>query len=228
MVRKKETLLELCTRATLQANSISVRLLEYLSTAKTQPHGFRELAVDFLDICRVLYSTEAGLREAARTKSQLPVDMVSELDKKFRQANDDFLVLNQMLLKFLEYDRKGTFGKLQKGFRMMFADTDIAKMRESLAKTRDALRMSAVVSQTRCTKMPACPAVALWATCMLKICRCSHFNAHIILSLGHFPCLPCLQASADVWKSVGLQMVSRRLESECELRHRLYGTCSGS
>ncbi|EOO03340.1 putative ankyrin repeat domain containing protein [Phaeoacremonium minimum UCRPA7] len=129
----------------MMGNSISVRMLEYLSTVKNHPHGFRELAMDFLDICRILWSIEAGLTEASRTHNQFPSDMVQELDKKFRQTNDDFIVLNQMLVKYLEYEKKGGFARLQKGWRMMFADTNIHKMRESLAKSRDALRMSALV-----------------------------------------------------------------------------------
>lgn len=141
----KESPLELCTRATLLGNSISVRMLEYLSTAKSPPHGFRDLAANFLDICRILWSIEAGLTEASRRHSHFPDDMVQELDKKFRQTNDDFIVLNQTLLKFLDYEKKGGFGKLQKGWRMMFADTDIAKIRESLSRSREALRMSAAV-----------------------------------------------------------------------------------
>ena len=78
----KESLLELCNRATILGNSISVRMLEYLSTVKSQPHGFRELAVDFLDICRILWSIEAGLSEASRTKNQFPIDMVQAGSKK--------------------------------------------------------------------------------------------------------------------------------------------------
>src|ERR1700759_2781622 len=71
--------------------------------------------------------------------------MIQELEGKFRQTNDNFIVLNHMLLKFLEYDKKGALGKLQKGWRMIFTGTDIEKMRDSLAKCRDVLRMSAVV-----------------------------------------------------------------------------------
>jgi ankyrin repeat protein len=141
----KETLLELCTRAALLGNSISVRMLEYLSTAKNHPPGFKELAFEFLDLSRIMWSIEAGLMEASRKKSKLPVDMVEELDNKFRKTNDDFIVLNHLLLKYLEYETRGTFGRLQKGWRIMFSSTDIEKIRESLAKNRDALRMSSMV-----------------------------------------------------------------------------------
>ncbi|KIV96760.1 hypothetical protein PV10_00581 [Exophiala mesophila] len=143
--RGKESLLDLCSRATVSGNGISVRMLEYMSTAKHQPHGFRELATEFLEVSRILWSIEAGLLESTRTQNRLPADMVQELDKKFRQTNDEFLVLNQLLAKFLDYERKKGFGKLSKSWHMMFVDTDIHKMRDSLEKSREALRMSALV-----------------------------------------------------------------------------------
>jgi ankyrin repeat protein len=143
--KSKETLLELCTKAALLGNSISVRMLEYLSTAKNLPPGFKELAFEFLDLSRIMWSIEAGLTEAADKKTKMPVDMVTELDVKFRRTNDDFIVLNHLLLKYLDYETKGTFGRLQKGWRIMFSSADIEKMRESLAKNRDALRMSSMV-----------------------------------------------------------------------------------
>jgi ankyrin repeat protein len=145
--RGKENPLELCTKATLLGNSISVRMLEYLSTAKHYPHGFRELSTEFLDICRIMWSIEAGLTEANRrhTQGQFPADMIQELEKKFRSINDDFIVLNQTLLKFLDYESKSGIGRLSKGWHMMFADTTIEKIRASLAKNREALKMSSVV-----------------------------------------------------------------------------------
>lgn len=142
--RKKETLLDACTRATAMGNTVSVRMVEYM-TVKHQLHGFRELATEFLDLSRILFSIEAGLTEAAHSHGQFPSDMTQELEKKFRQTNDDFIVLNQMLTKFLEYEKKGGFSKLRKGWHMMFADTDMDKIRDSLAKSRETLRMSALV-----------------------------------------------------------------------------------
>lgn len=141
----KESLLELCTRATELGNSISVRMLEYLSTTRNYPHGFRELATDFLEICRILWPIEAGLTEAARLKSSFPTDMIHELDKKFRNVIDEFILLNQLLLQFLGYESKKGFSRFRKGWGMMFAESEIVKMRECLGKSRDALRMSALV-----------------------------------------------------------------------------------
>ncbi|KAF6813862.1 ankyrin repeat domain containing protein [Colletotrichum plurivorum] len=146
-IKPKESVLDLCTRATLLGNNISVRMLEFLTNVKHQPHGFRDLANDFLDICRILWSIEAGLSEASRTHQEFPADMIKELDMKFRSTNADFQVLDHMMFEFLEYEKKGAMGKIQRGWRMMFADKEIFKMRESIRKARDALRMSALVFQ---------------------------------------------------------------------------------
>ena len=117
-------------------------MLEYLSTVKNEPLNFRQLAGEFLDVSRIISNIEAGLTEASRSPERIPGDMLDELDQKFRQVNDNFIVLNQMLVKFLESETKGG---IVKGWRMMFADTNIDKMRETLARNREALKISALV-----------------------------------------------------------------------------------
>ena len=145
MAKTKDAVLEICTKATLLGNKISVRMLEYLSTVKQHPEGFDSLAQDFLDICRILWSIEAGLNEFSRTNRKFPADMIVELERKFRSTFADFQTLDKMLARFLEYENRGTVGKIQKGFRKMFPDHEIDKMRDSLGRTREALRMSALV-----------------------------------------------------------------------------------
>ena len=145
--QKESNLLNLCTQATIQGNNISVRMLEFLTTFKSHPTGFRELAHEFLDISRILWSIEAGLIDLSRKQDshRFPTDMEKELDKKFRALNTDFQSLGHLLFRYLEYEKNGAFGKLQKSWRMMFADKDISRMRDSLAKSREGLRMSALV-----------------------------------------------------------------------------------
>lgn len=140
---KKESSLDLCNRITLLGNSISIRMLEYLSTAKHPVHGFQSLASEFLDLSRLIWSIEAGLTEASHKRNAFPSDVTLELDKRFRQINDEFIVLNQLMLKFLDNEhKKGGFGR---AIRMMFADTDVDKVRMSLTKSKEALRMSSAM-----------------------------------------------------------------------------------
>lgn len=144
--RRKETALDLCDKAVVLGNSIAIRMLEYLSTVKHQVQGFRDLASEFLDVSRILWAIESGLKNQTRdSKHDLPGDMRLELEKRFRHTHDDFIVLNQLVTRFLDNDKKQGFARFSKGFKMMFADSDVNKMRASLDKTREALRMSALV-----------------------------------------------------------------------------------
>ncbi|KAI0381215.1 ankyrin repeat-containing domain protein [Hypomontagnella monticulosa] len=142
-----ESVVSQCHKATVLGNKISIHMLEYVGTVEKHGHQFDELAHDFLETCRIMWSLEAGLTECSRSHQRFPPEMVTELDRKFKAANTDFQVLDHMLGRLLEYEKKGTVGKIQKGWRKMFADNDVEKMRENLSKTREALRMSALVFQ---------------------------------------------------------------------------------
>lgn len=148
MAKSKEGIaLDACTKVTTLGNRISVHMLEYLSTVKDHPEGFEQLTREFLDVCRILFSIEAGLSDANKSGKRFPSDMVIELERKFRSTQSDFQELDRMIHKFLEYEHKGTVGRIQKGFRRVFPDHDIHRMRESLSRSREALRMSALVFQ---------------------------------------------------------------------------------
>jgi hypothetical protein len=96
---KKETSVELCRRVNAQGNTIAIRMLEYLSTAKSPIPGFESLATEFIELCQVLWSIEAGLTEAAKSRNGLPVEVAQELDRRIRQINEEFSVLSQMVNK---------------------------------------------------------------------------------------------------------------------------------
>ncbi|KAI1802507.1 ankyrin repeat-containing domain protein [Daldinia bambusicola] len=142
-----ESVVGLCHKTTVLGNKISIHMLEYVGTVERHGHQFDELAHDFLETSRIMWSLEAGLTEFSRTNQTFPHEMITELEKKFKAAYNDFQALDNMLDRLLEYEKKGTIGKIQKGWRKMFADTDVGKMRNNLSKTREALRMSALVFQ---------------------------------------------------------------------------------
>ncbi|KAF8851012.1 hypothetical protein BDZ45DRAFT_165279 [Acephala macrosclerotiorum] len=134
--------LDLCHKTTTSIDLISVRILEYLTTAKQLPYGFEPLVHDFLDTCQILFSIEAGLGECNRSGQRLPQEMITELDHKFRVTQADFHILNQMLAKML-----APSNRLARSWGKLFGDTDIKKISTALAKTRESLRMSALVFQ---------------------------------------------------------------------------------
>ncbi|KAF5685112.1 ankyrin protein 3 [Fusarium denticulatum] len=139
--------LELCHKTTALGDRISVRMLEYLTMVTKQPHGLDTLAHDFLDTCEILFSIEAGLGECIRNQQTFPGDVISELSKKFRVTQADFQLLDQLLGKFLENERKGAMGRMRRGWGRIFGDNDIEKMISALGRTRESLRMSALMFQ---------------------------------------------------------------------------------
>jgi len=140
---KKETSVELCHRVTAQGNTIAIRMLEYLSSAKHPIPGFEPLSTEFIELCQELWSIEAGLLEANKSRNALPAEVGQELDKRIRQVNDEFVVLGQMVSKFVDNENKK--GGLSSRFRMMFADTDVDKMRMTLQRSKDSLKVSSAM-----------------------------------------------------------------------------------
>ncbi|KAK9776171.1 putative Ankyrin repeat-containing domain protein [Seiridium cardinale] len=144
-VVRPNTVLGHCHKATVLGNSISIHMLNFLDTVKNRPHGFDNLAADFLEVCQIMWSLEAGLNEFTKGRSDFPPDLLAELDEKFTSTHTDFQALDQWVTRFCDFERKGAMGKLQRGWHNMFADNEVSKMRASLLKTKQALRMSAMV-----------------------------------------------------------------------------------
>ncbi|KAK0390538.1 hypothetical protein NLU13_0042 [Sarocladium strictum] len=138
---------ELCHTVTLSGDRISVHMLEYLTTVKTVPQAIDGLAHTFLDTCEVLFALEAGLKECGRSAPSMPEDVLSELDKKFRVTQSDFQMLDSMLLRLLDYERKGSMGKMRKGLGKMFGDHSPEKVSAALEKTKASLKMGALMFQ---------------------------------------------------------------------------------
>lgn len=145
MAEASTSLLELCQRATNLANTNSTRTVEYLTVSKGhQTHSFRELAINFLELCQTLWPIQAGLLDSSHTDDQLPADVAKELTGKVNQTIDDFNALDLLLSRLLAYERKKGFSKFTKGLGLMNVETEIQKLSSSLAKDRDTLRMGSL------------------------------------------------------------------------------------
>ncbi|KAI1198220.1 ankyrin repeat-containing domain protein [Nemania serpens] len=145
--RHQAAALSHCHKATVLGNIISIHMLEYITAATSHHDGLNELARDFLDSCRIMWSIEAGLVECKRTGQSLPVEMSKELDRKFNTAHSDFQTLDHWLGRSLGEERGGGGNKLSRGWKKMFSGNEIPKMRQALEKTRESLRMSALMFQ---------------------------------------------------------------------------------
>lgn len=150
-VKAQTQCLETCSKTTKIGDRIAVHMLEYLTTVKQSqlPHGLDELAHGFLSTCQILLTLEAGLKECTRAQQIFPADLLAELDKKFRVCQSDFQMLDQMLCKVLDNERKShsAMGKMKRGLSKLFGDVDFDKMTNALQQIRESLRMSALMFQ---------------------------------------------------------------------------------
>ncbi|KAI1112084.1 ankyrin repeat-containing domain protein [Nemania sp. NC0429] len=144
--RHQAAALSHCHKATVLGNIIAIHMLEYITASTSHHDGLNELARDFLDSCRIMWSIEAGLVECKRTGQSLPVEMSKELDRKFNTAHSDFQTLDHWLGRSLGEER-GSGNKLSRGWKKIFPGNEIPKMRQALEKTRESLRMSALMFQ---------------------------------------------------------------------------------
>lgn len=133
----------MCQRVNAQGNIVSIRMLEYLSSSKDPVRGFYPLATAFLGLARLVWSIEAGINESFKTHKTYPVEITQELDIRFRHVYDEFIVLGQMVSRFIEND--GGKGGIGRRMRMMFADSEVDKVRMTLLKSSESLKMSSAI-----------------------------------------------------------------------------------
>jgi hypothetical protein len=122
-------------------NAISGRMLSFLDTVNDQPLGFRNLGLDFLAISQILNTLEQSLSQSAEP---FPTPAIPELIKLITKTHEDFVQLKALLERFLNYERGGLYAKMQKTWRMVFADKEIGKCKLALQEEKGGLRMMLV------------------------------------------------------------------------------------
>ena len=142
----EESLLRTVSSTTVLGNSISLKMVDFLDHVKDQPAGFRDLGLDFLSISQILNSLEDSLKEHFKTRQPFPERAIPELTKVLAKTWDDFQHLQNLLQKFMDYEKGGAFARLQKTRRSVFADKDIAKVRLSLQANKGALNMTMLLN----------------------------------------------------------------------------------
>jgi hypothetical protein len=84
---------------------------------------------------RVLIPAKTGLAETSRYTA-LPQTSSNEIRDCLKQIHSTFVVLNNVVNRYLENERKS---KWTKGFRLFFSENEIDKLRLSLIQCREAL-----------------------------------------------------------------------------------------
>lgn len=129
-----------------KGNNISLIMVEFLNNVKNQPLGFRELGLDFLSISQIVSALKSSLEEHFESKQPFPDRAVPELNRIVTKTGDDFENLERLLKKFMDFEKGGAVAKLQKTWRMLFADKDIAKVHHSLQENKGALNMAMLLT----------------------------------------------------------------------------------
>jgi hypothetical protein len=143
---QQDMLMRSIKACTILGDSISLKMVDFLNQVKDQPVGFRDLGLNFLGICQILSSVAESLNEHFRTNQPFPDRAIPELTKVITKTTQDFTQLQTLLQKFMDFEKGGTLAKLQKTWRLIFADKDIAKVRTSLQENRGALNMTMLLT----------------------------------------------------------------------------------
>ena len=142
----QDALLRDANAATQLGNSISLKMIDFLNQVKNQPLGFKGLGVEFLGICKILNALEERLGEHFSTNQPFPEQAISELQKILDKTTRDFVQLQDLLQKFMDYETGGAVAMLQKTWRTLFADKDISKVSSSLQESKGALNMAMLLT----------------------------------------------------------------------------------
>lgn len=128
----------LSAQATQLGNRISLHMLDYLGTAHESKDRIRELSQTFLNACRSMWMMETGLRESSATNRPLPEEFLHDVKKKFVTAYQEFQHLDKLVTKLIQYELKGMFGKLQRGWHRL--DDELARINMSLIRITETLQ----------------------------------------------------------------------------------------
>jgi hypothetical protein len=143
---QQDMLMSSINACTVLGNRISLKMVDFLNQVKDQPVGFRDLGLNFLGICQILSSLAESLHEHFRTNQPFPDRAIPELTRVIANTTQDFMQLQTLLQKFMDFEKGGTLAKLQKTWRLIFADKDIAEVRTSLQENRGALNMTMLLT----------------------------------------------------------------------------------
>lgn len=140
-VTSESQILDLCTRATGLANSISVHIVEYISTVKSQTPGIRPLAINFLEVCQKVWPIQSGILDTLNGTENVPRDVLQELEEKIKHTIDSFTSLDLLMTRLLLYERKKGFTKFIGGFGLSSINSEVMSLTRALAKDSEGLRM---------------------------------------------------------------------------------------
>ncbi|PQK13096.1 hypothetical protein BB8028_0004g00280 [Beauveria bassiana] len=138
--------LSFCGSVIASYDSIAEKMSGYAGLVSHLPHSFVVLAKEVLGACDELSSIYGGLSNAVPGQT-LPADLITVMKKNLRGAQDQALVLDQVVTKLLDHERKGAMSRLRRGFGKMFSDNHIERVTSGVTKTHENLKVGSLLLQ---------------------------------------------------------------------------------
>ncbi|KAM3427822.1 hypothetical protein NHJ13734_008843 [Beauveria thailandica] len=138
--------LQFCGSVIASYDSIAEKMSGYTSLVSHLPHSFVVLAKEVLGACDELSAIYSGLSNTVPGQN-LPADLITVMKKNLRGAQDQALVLDQVVTKLVDHERKGAMSRLRRGFGKMFSDNHIERVTTGVTKTHENLKVGSLLLQ---------------------------------------------------------------------------------
>ncbi|KAM3501292.1 hypothetical protein MY11210_009395 [Beauveria gryllotalpidicola] len=139
--------LQFCGSVIAAYDSIAEKMSGYTALVSHLPHSFIVLAKEVLGACEELSSIYSGLSNTTGPSQNLPADLITVMKKNLRGAQDQAQVLDQVVTKLLDHERKGAMSRLRRGFGKMFSDNHIERVTTGVTKTHENLKVGSLLLQ---------------------------------------------------------------------------------
>lgn len=140
----KQQCLHLCSDALAAWDEVAEKMSQYANPANNLPHEYITLTKEVLGVYQVLARIHAYLTDALRHGLPLPLDVMINMSKKFRSAQESLKSLDHAVSKLLENNRKG---RMRREWGKMFRHSSIEKVLPQVIQTHQNFKMGLALFQ---------------------------------------------------------------------------------
>lgn len=154
----KNQCLHLCSDALAAWDEVAEKMSQYANPANNLPHEYITLTKEVLGVCEVLARIHAYLTDAPRHGQPLPLDVMINMSKKFRTAQQCLKALDHAVSKLLENTRKG---RMRREWGNLFRSSSVEKVLPEVIQTHQNFKMGVAMFQWKLGSESECVDSAL-------------------------------------------------------------------
>jgi hypothetical protein len=121
---------------------ISQQITDFLNHASDPLADLSDVSVELSELCSVLSKLEGSLRHNFNSIPPFPPGVTRDLTAVLNNCMKDLAHLQTVVQKFIEHENEGTLAAVWKNWRFLFADKDLAKIRDSLVAHKGTLNIT--------------------------------------------------------------------------------------